>query len=274
MASSRVDRLPFGRADTHPVRRRIARARGRLRRLRRRLAAVPQAARLATVLATALVIFAAVNLAYQVVREPIDLFAPLSGTLEKTPAGTWRDYGPLFRRYATRTVPPALLAALAQVESDGNPLASSYWRWQFAWNPFAVYAPASSSIGLYQMTDAAYAEARRYCIHDHAVVAAGCWFNDLYARMLPGDAVELTAVLLDRTVAIIRADQPKLRADPRQLWDLAAVAQLCGVGPAEDFARRHFRLARGARCGDVVVADYLARVRAMQRLFRKLAAAR
>ena len=69
---------------------------------------------------------------------------------------------------STSTITPELLAALAQVESAGNPVARTYWRWQLAWNPFAVYQPASSAVGLLQMTDGAYAEAARYCIRQNA----------------------------------------------------------------------------------------------------------
>ena len=37
----------------------------------------------------------------------------------------------------------ALLAALAQAEGAGNPVASTYWRWRLTRNPFASYQPAS-----------------------------------------------------------------------------------------------------------------------------------
>ena len=49
---------------------------------------------------------------------------------------------------------------IAQVEGAGNPVARTYWRWRLTWNPFAIYQPASSAVGMYQMTDAAFAEAR------------------------------------------------------------------------------------------------------------------
>jgi hypothetical protein len=32
-------------------------------------------------------------------------------------------------------------------------------RWRLTWNLFAIYQPASSSVGMFQMTDAAFAEA-------------------------------------------------------------------------------------------------------------------
>ena len=220
-----------------------------------------------------LAIFAAVNFVYHVAHKPTELFFPLGGTLAKTPDDAWRDYGDLFRRYSTKDIPAELLAALAEVESNGNPVARTYWRWRFSLNPFGIYAPASSSVGMYQMTDAAFAEARHSCIRDHAVTD-DCWFTGLYTRVLPHDAIELTSVFLDRKVAEIRAAQPALAASPRQVQDLAAIVQLCGVVPAEKFARRHFRLAFGERCGDELAATYLARVDAMKRLFLKLESAR
>jgi hypothetical protein len=83
-------------------------------------------------------------------------------------------------------------------ESAGNPLASTCWRWRLTWDPFAIYQPASSSVGMYQMTDPTLAETRRYCIRDHIVVDDGCSWNALYPRVAPSRAVELTAVYLDR----------------------------------------------------------------------------
>jgi len=277
MASSRVGRIPHRRQklqrEWRAFVRRVERGRKRLRHAWRRLAALPRAVRIGIVVAAALAVFSAVNLAYHVVRKPTELFFPLGGTLAKTPENAWREYADLFRRYSTPAIPPALLAALAEVESDGNPVARTYWRWRFSWNPFGIYAPASTSVGMYQMTDAAFAEARRYCIRDHAVTD-DCWFTALYTRVLPHDAIELAAVYLDRKVAEIRAAQPALSASPRQIQDLAAIVQLCGIVPATNFARRHFRLAAGERCGDEAAATYLARVDAMKRQFLKLAAGR
>ena len=249
----------------------MERGRKHLRRAWRRFGALPRAVRIGIALAAALAVFSSVNLAYHVVRKPTELFFPLDGRLAKTPEAAWREYADLFRRYSTKDISPALLAALAEVESDGNPVARTYWRWRFSWNPFGIYAPASTSVGMYQMTDAAFAEARRSCIRDHAVTD-DCWFNFLYTRVLPHDAIELTAVDHDRTVAELRAARPDLPASPRQIEDLAAIVQLCGIVPAANFARRHFRLAAGERCGDEAAATYLARVDAMKRQFLKLAA--
>ena len=192
--------------------------------------------------------------------------------IDKEPAETWRQYGPLFRAYSTNTITPELLAALAQVESTGNPVARTYWRWQLSLNPLAVYQPASSAVGLYQMTDAAYAEAARSCIRGNAVVDAGCGFTSLYIRTIPSHAIELTSVYLDRNVAAVLVRAPEATASPQQKQDLAAFIHLCGAGPATAFARRNFQMMAGERCGDHLVAVYLAKVNAMKRQFLRLAA--
>ena len=135
---------------------------------------MPRIVRIAGVVAILLAVIALTNIVYQVIHKPTELFAFVGHRLDKEPAETWRQYGPLFRAYSTHSITPELLAALAQVESTGNPVARTYWRWQLSLNPLAVYQPASSAVGLYQMTDAAYTEAARSCVRGNAVVDAGC----------------------------------------------------------------------------------------------------
>lgn len=212
-----------------------------------------------------LVVLALLNWGYHAARKPAELLVPVSGALTKTPAETWREYGPLFRRYSTSVITPDLLAALAQVEGAGNPLATSAWRWRASWNPLEVYRPASSAVGMYQMTDAAFEDAKRFCIRDHAVSEA-CWFNRFYTRVVPEHAVELTAVYLDRAVASTLRTEKK-KATLQQKQDLAAVIHLCGPSVGAAFARRGFRVVPGERCGSHGLAPYVAQVNAMKRRF-------
>ena len=237
----------------------------------RKLGAAPRPLRIALVAVAVLALLAATNLVYQVVRKPTEMFFPVAGALDKRPAETWAEYGSLFRAHSTAAVTPELLAALAQVEGAGNPLARTYWRWQFTWRPFAIYAPASSAVGMYQMTDPAFAEARRSCIRDHAV-SDDCWFTGLYSRVLPSHAIELAAVSLDRKVAAVLAQQPRAKPTAQQVQDLAALVHLCGAGPAKAFARRGFHLLAGERCGAHDAAKYLAAVNAMKQQFLRFAA--
>lgn len=252
-----------------------ARARRRAWRAYRRASTPLQIAMGASVM---LLVALAVNLVYQVARKPSELFFPVSATLNKTPAQTWRQYEPLFRTHSTRVMTAELLAAIAQVEGSGNPVARTYWRWSWTRQPFEMYRPASSAVGMYQITDGNFAEARHYCIHHHVVVEDGpwndwrsCWFNSLYARVLPSNAVELTSAYLDHSVAVILERHALGAAALSRTQDLAAVIHLCGAGAGDDYARRGFQLLAGQRCGEHEVRAYVARVNAMKSVFAALA---
>jgi hypothetical protein len=217
---------------------------------------------------------------FQVIRKPSELFFPVSSTLNKIPSETWRQYAPLFRQYSTRIMSPELLAALAQVEGSGNPVVRTYWRWSFNPRPFDVYRPASSAVGMYQITDGTFAEARRFCIRHHAVVEDGawndwdsCWFNRLYTRVIPAHAVELTAAYLDRSVAGTLSRHHMNSVPLERQQELAAVIHLCGAGAGDAFVRRGLRLTEGQRCGDHEARGYVARVNLMKRVFESISRA-
>jgi hypothetical protein len=227
----------------------------------------------------ALVLAATINWIYQVIRKPSELFFPVSGALYKAPPETWRDYQAIFRANATAVMTPQFLAAIAQVEGSGNPVVRTYWRWSWTSQPFEVYRPASSAVGMYQFTDGTFAQARQFCIHHHTVVEDGpwsdwrsCWFNRFYARIVPAHAVELASAYLDRHVAMTLERHRIRSATLEQKQKLAAVIHLCGAGAGDDYARHGFRLAAGAKCGDHDARAYLARVNAMEGVFARLAA--
>jgi len=249
-----------------------------LRRWRRTFRRAPPSLQLMIVCAAMALLALAVNAVYQMARKPTELFFPVSGALYKTPAETWREYATLFRRYSTPSIAPELLAALAQVEGSGNPLVRTYWRWSWAPKPFDLYRPASSAVGMYQMTDGTFDLARHYCIHHHALTREGpwndfssCWFNRWYLRVLPGDAIELTAAYLDLQLSnILTARRPAARsADIRHV---AAIVHLCGAGAADAYVRRGLRFTEGERCGDHDPRVYLQRLDAMYAVFVRLGA--
>ena len=238
----------------------------------------PVTVQLIVLFTTCTVVWLAVNWVYQVVRKPSELFFPVSGALYKTPTETWDQYESLFRRHSTDIMTPELLAALAQVEGSGNPVVRTYWRWSFSAKPFEVYRPASSAVGMYQMTDGTFADARRYCIHDHVVVEDGpwhdwdsCWFTSAYTRVIPSHAVELTAAHLDQRIRGILGRRTS-KVTPAQQQDLAAITHLCGPAAGARYAARGFRLLPGQRCGDHDVRRYLNSVNTMKRVFARLAA--
>ena len=227
----------------------------------------------------AVLVWLPLNWAYQVLRKPSELFFPVSGALYKVPAETWRVYGPLFRRHSTDVITAPFLAALAQVEGSGNPVVRTYWRWSLTHRPFEIYRPASSAVGMYQITDGTFAEARRYCIRNHAVAEDGpwhawrsCWFNALYTRTIPSHAVELTSAHLHRHSARLVREHGLHGATARQRRELAAAVHLCGPGGAAAYARRGLQ-ASGVNCGTHGLAAYLAKVSAFEAVFAGLAAA-
>lgn len=239
---------------------------------------LPAAIRWAGSAAVVLVLWLGTNGAYQVARKPSELLFPISESYFKTPARTWAAYAPLFERHSTAIMTPDLLAALAQIEASGNPVARTYWRW--AWTPhlFEIFRPASSAVGMYQITDGTFAEARRYCIHDHVVAEAGawyslqgCWFNGLYTRLVPSHAIELTSAYLDRRVTDVLRAHRVAGVTLEQKQALAAVIHLCGAGAGARYARAGLRIAPGQRCGAHDLAGYLGRLRRMQQAFRKAA---
>lgn len=228
--------------------------------------------RIASVATILLATVALLNIAYHIIRKPTELFVVVGNSLDKDPAENWRQYGPLFRIYSTATITPELLAALAQVESSGNPVARTYWRWRWSFNPLAIYKPASSAVGLYQMTDPAFSEAARFCVRGNVVTDSGCGFTGLYTRAIPSHAIELASVYLDRHVADVLGRTGDVKPSREQKQDLAAFIHLCGAGPATAFARRKFQMLPGERCGDHLVASYVDKVNAMKRQFLRLAA--
>jgi hypothetical protein len=255
-------------------RRRGARLRRKWLRAYRR---APVSVQLVIGLTAVVLVSLMINWLYQAVRKPSELLFPVSGTLYKIPAETWRQYEPIFRRHSTATMTPAFLAALAQVEGSGNPIVRTYWRWSWSPKPFDVYRPASSAVGMYQITDGTFAEARRYCIHDHEVVMEGpwndwrsCWFNELYTRVVPSHAVELTSAYLDRRVAMTLQSRGIRRATLQQRQELAAVIHLCGAAAGNRYAARGLRATPGQRCGDHHVRSYIVRVNTMKRQFERM----
>ena len=257
--------------------------RRRRRRRRRRLRGAgwrlfrswPPSAQFATVLVVMVALWVPMNWIYQVVRKPSELFFPVSGALNKTPEQTWRTYRSLFERHSTAVIAPDLLAALAQVEGSGNPVARTYWRWARTYQLFEIYRPASSAVGMYQITDGTFSEARRYCVHDHVVVEQGawhdwraCWFNALYTRTVPSHAIEMTSAYLDRMVHEAVALAPERSATLAQKQQLAAVIHLCGRGAGRRYARQGLRVQPGERCGSHDLAAYMTKVERMRVRFR------
>lgn len=222
-------------------------------------------------------LFLAVNLVYQVTRKPAELLAPISGSFLKSPNLTWERYGSLFQEYSTPVISSTFLAALAQVESDGNPIARPPWRWSWSWDPFELYKPASSALGMFQITDGTFIEARKSCVvngADSMDEASGdpapCGNPFLYTRISARDSIGMTASYLHRRVVRTLELHPKRKPTLAQKEKLAAVIHLCGPKRGEQFAARGFRVAQSEGCGTHDLQDYLKRIERMKNRFARL----
>jgi hypothetical protein len=251
-----------------------------IRRALRQFWKAPVAVRIFAVAAALAMLWAAVNWVVQTWRKPAGMLFPVGQALVRTPGETWREYGPLFRKHSTPVISPALLAALAQIEGEGNPAALPRWTWRWSRNPFEWYRPSSSAVGMFQITDAAFRDARRYCIHDHAVAKDGpwydpgsCWFNGLYTRVVPSHAIEMTSALLHLSVTEVLARRAAAPVTLVHKHELAAVIHLCGLARGEAFARRGFQLDPGERCGRQELRAYLLQIENLKVRFAALAAA-
>lgn len=246
------------------------------RSFRRTLLALPRTMQVIVISALIVSLWFGVNWSYHTLKKPSEILFPLDRSLNKHPIETWQEYESLFREHATKVITPEFLAALAQVEAAGNPVARTYWRWQRSWNPLEWYQPASSAVGMFQITDGTFQEAIDYCIHDHVVVEDGawhnfksCWFNALYTRIVPSHAIELTSARLDRRVTELLGTRRIKTTTFQQKQDLAAIIHLCGAGAGKAYTRRGLKLRPHQRCGDHDVRKYLTRIHSLQKRFKQ-----
>lgn len=221
-----------------------------------------------------LIVFAAVNWSYQVIQNPAILIALFSGKKYKSSNLTWKSYHSLFKEHSTEMMTPEFLGAMAQVESAGNPLIIPPWRWRLTTNIFRIYAPASTSAGLYQYTKPTFQDAKRFCIHSHQVALKGpllnirsCWFNGLYSRFWPSHAIEMTSARLHYYVKKILRKFNKKESSIANQQKLAAIIHLCGVRKGERFAKSNFRFHSVPKCGSHRTQTYVNSILRIQKKY-------
>jgi hypothetical protein len=109
-----------------------------LRAVMRAVLALPPIVRAVVISTLLLLLWLGVNWAYHAFNKPSEILFPLDYSLNKHPVETWKQYKTLFREHSTAVITSEFLAALAQVEGGGNPVARTYWRWQLTWNPLEL----------------------------------------------------------------------------------------------------------------------------------------
>ena len=128
---------------------------------RRKLSRLPRAIRIALAIAILLPLLVLTNLAYHVIRKPSELLFFVGRRLDKEPS---RRGGNTDR--CSAPIPPARSRPNCWPRWRRSKVPAIRWpaptgAGDRAFNPFAIYKPASSAVGLYQMLDAAAAEAAR-----------------------------------------------------------------------------------------------------------------
>jgi hypothetical protein len=212
---------------------------------------------------TLAVLFFPLNFAAQLAFKPTELYRFAGIGSSKSVRGTWIAYETEFKRHATDVMTPDFLAGLAYTESSGNPSAQPPWVWRLTLVPWRLYAPASSAVGLMQITDGNLQQAGRYCIKDGRPATSGCLLTSLYSRLSPSDSIEMTSAYLHVQVARVAPKKTTLRR--RQ--ELAAVMHLCGPDKGPAFVRAGFDSERMGVCGRQAVRPYVRRVMRLREEF-------
>ena len=214
------------------------------------------------------------NFALQMVRKPTELLSFIGINNKKTPASTWSAYSEDFLKNSTNVVTPDFLAAIAQVESAGDPVAQPAWTLKLSRDFFRWYSPASSAVGLMQITAGNYEEAKNLCIREGQVVRAGfwyeadsCWFNSLYSRVLPSHSIEMAAAYMHFQVEAILKKLKRHDVAVEKKQRLAAVIHLCGRERGYTFASDGFAFRHFQTCGSHDARAYVAKVLRFKALF-------
>jgi len=215
-----------------------------------------------------------INLTYQFYQKPSEFVGLFQGPHSKSLLQTWKTYENDFRAHSTDVLDPFLLAALAQAESNGNPLVTTYWRWNFKDGWGRIFAPASTAAGLMQITAPTFEDAKRFCIHNGKVVLEGplwdfntCWFNGFYFRNSASHSIEMTSARLKYYVAKYLNSAKKVELIRKQ--ELALVIHLCGTGKGRRFVKNNFDFKKINPCGDHNPKRFVAKVFRFKKLLEK-----
>jgi hypothetical protein len=208
-------------------------------------------------------IVVAANFGYHIYRNPLHLLSFFSRPMNKTPRETWSSYADVFKSASTGRVSAPLLAAIAQVESHGNPLAAPEWRLQLSTDIMEIYAPASSAFGLMQITKGTFDLIMKTCGQS----GERCPNSDLATRMKARDSVVLTAGFLQRSMEDLLSKSAVQKLSEEKLTKLASVIHLCGAEVGKRLIRNGYNVNALPRCGSHWPSVYASQVADMRNLF-------
>jgi hypothetical protein len=184
--------------------------------------------------------------AYHIYHHPSLVFLPLSSSFYKTPTETWDSYGELFESYSSDKLAPEFLAALAQTESMGNPLALTYWSLSASLNPFHWFRPASTATGILQVTSPTWKEMKNFCLQDMKLIKHAqtgvCRGNLFRFRIFASHSVHLVSAWFHDFLE-------DKRLGDRDTRKVLSVLHLCGKTKAKKFLRNSLNFKAIGRCG-------------------------
>ena len=209
------------------------------------------------------------NFLWQIYQKPAEVVALLGWSKAKSHKNTWATYEGFFKEHSTRLMTPSFLAALAQIESAGNPLATPQWKFRFTDRLSRIFSPQSSSVGLYQFTSGTFEKARKYCIQGGEAQSTNCWMNSVYARIFPSHSIEVASAYLDTEVRRMMKKYKK-RLNKNMAQNLAGIIHLCGSKKAEVYFKSSFNSRKLGKCGTHNPTVYLKRLRQSRRAFDRI----
>jgi hypothetical protein len=213
-----------------------------------------------------------INFIFQIYKKPIELISIITQTRAKTLTQTWKDYGEFFTNSSTDIISPAFLAALAQKESSGNPLASPRWKLNFKRPIDRIYSPPTTAFGLMQMTNPNFYDSSRLCYKAknkrNSKSFDDCGRINMSTRIFPAHSIYLTARNLTYQVKkILKRRKRKKKATRDQIESLASITHLCGMGKGKRLLRSNFNVRKIGRCGSHSPINYVRDIKKLKKKF-------
>lgn len=225
----------------------------------------------------ALIIYFILIVLVQLVQKPAHLLSFASSYFYKTPYETWKTYHADFKKYQTSTTPSYVLAAIAQVESSGNPIATPKWEWNFKNSWHSLYSPVSSSVGLYQFTTPTFNRAAKFCVHEGKLyskveahqILHPCWWSRFGFRLSASSSIRTASAYLHKEVSELLKRFNMSHLGVRSKSRLAMVVHLCGKHKASLLLQKRSLHSLGY-CGRHKVSKYIKKAEQLTRKFKSL----
>ena len=213
------------------------------------------------------ILLSVVNLLLQIYKKPTEVLSVIYEGETLRLEQNWFKYQDIFKAHSTEYVEAETLASIAQVESGGRIWASPKWQWNWTWDYQQIFAPASSALGLMQITSGHMQTVSRYCEQEGKRNSL-CEKQKWWSRLLPSHSVHLAAVYMDKTLRGMVKQMGGI--NNQQRVDVAAITHLCGDKKAWTFVKDNFRFQSFSYCGAHKASRYVGRVKRLHKRLKRL----